>query len=383
MNSVSDLQWLLWAIPLSVAILVGLGWWLRGFEQRQWRLAASNTPQAHFRGLNHLLNEQHDEAIDSFIEAVQHDPETSELHFALGNLFRRRGDYDRAVRVHEHLLRRGDLKLLERQRAQHELARDFLKAGLLDRAEEALHALEGSAHEEEARLALLSIYERARDWEKAISVAQKLDGGPHGSFSSRMAHYHCELAALDAKHERLAAASDHIHAALHLDPQHTRAHIDLAKLQYHQGLVREAIQTLQRAAQRQPASLPLMSHLLASWGGSHPDHAPLALEILSQQPRNLPSTDVTMSRLKLAPEQAAALLEEHLSHEPSLAIAAQSLQGVREALPAHVLDTINRAASPLQRYRCAACGFEAHTYFWQCPGCQAWDSFPNRRVEEL
>ena len=383
MNSVSDLQWLLWAIPLSVVVLVGLGWMLRGFEQRQWRMAAHSSPQAHFRGLNQLLNEQHDEAIDSFIEAVQLDPETSELHFALGNLFRRRGDYDRAVRVHEHLLQRGDLKLAERQRAQYELAQDFLKAGLLDRAEDALQALDGTEHESDARLALLAIYERARDWDKAIAVAQKLDGGVHGSFRSRMAHYHCELAALDAKRDNAQAASEHIHAALHLDPQHVRAHIDLAKLQEHLGQTKEAIQTLQRAAQRQPSSLPLMSHLLASWGTAHPETKRLALEILYGQPSNVPSTDVTLSKLTLQPEQASELLQAHLSHEPSLAIAAQSLQGLRESLPPHVLDTVNRAASPLQRYRCAACGFEAHTYFWQCPGCQAWDSFPGRRVEEL
>ncbi len=383
MNSVSDLQWLLWAVPLSVVVLVGLGWTLRGFEQRQWRIAASSSPQAHFRGLNQLLNEQHDEAIDSFIEAVQLDPETSELHFALGNLFRRRGDYDRAVRVHEHLLQRGDLKLSDRQRAQHELAQDFLKAGLLDRAEDALQALDGTEHEADARLALLSIYERARDWEKAIAVAQKLDGGVHGSLQSRMAHYHCELAAVEAKRENFQGARDHVHAALHLDPQHVRAHIDLARLQEHLGQVSDAIQTLQRAAQRQPSSLALMSHLLASWGTAHPDFKHLALDILNQQPKNLPSTDVTLSKLALEPEQSHTLLADHLSREPSLAIAAQSLQSLRSSLPPHVLDTINRASSPLQRYRCAACGFEAHTYFWQCPGCQAWDSFPGRRVEEL
>jgi tetratricopeptide (TPR) repeat protein len=112
-------------------------------------------PKAYFKGLNLLLNEQHDKAIDAFIEAVQQDPDTSDLHFALGNLFRRRGEYERAVRVHEHLLKRADLPPLDRERAQHALAQDFMKAGLFDRAEEAFKALDGTVFDTEARLALL------------------------------------------------------------------------------------------------------------------------------------------------------------------------------------------------------------------------------------
>jgi lipopolysaccharide biosynthesis regulator YciM len=103
---------------------------------------------------------------------VQNDPDTSELHFALGNLFRRRGEYERAVRVHEHLLSRGDLSRADRDRAQHALALDYLKAGLLDRAEDALRKLEGTAFEAQARLALLAIYERSRDWAQASRLAR-------------------------------------------------------------------------------------------------------------------------------------------------------------------------------------------------------------------
>ena len=140
-----DLTWVLWGLPLAFA----LGWGASRLDLRQWRVASRTAPKAYFRGLNHLLNEQQDQAIDAFIEAVQSDPDTAELHFALGNLFRRRGDYDRAVRVHEHLLVRPDLSRKDRDRAQHALALDFLKAGLLDRAEAALHKLEGSDFEGE------------------------------------------------------------------------------------------------------------------------------------------------------------------------------------------------------------------------------------------
>ena len=121
---------------------------------------AEGSPKVYYKGLNFLLNEQHDKAIDAFIEAVQQDPDTSELHFALGNLFRRRGEYERAVRVHQHLLGRADLPKDERDRAQHALAQDYMKAGLFDRAEEAYKALAGSAFDTEARLALLDLHER-------------------------------------------------------------------------------------------------------------------------------------------------------------------------------------------------------------------------------
>jgi lipopolysaccharide biosynthesis regulator YciM len=135
-----DLQWILIALPVAF----GLGWLASRLDLRQWKREQRDAPKAYFKGLNLLLNEQQDKAIDAFIEAVQNDPDTSELHFALGNLFRRRGEYERAVRVHQHLLQRGDLPQAERDRAQHALAQDFLRAGLFDRAEEAFKALDGT-----------------------------------------------------------------------------------------------------------------------------------------------------------------------------------------------------------------------------------------------
>ena len=127
-----DLSWILLGLPLAF----GLGWLASRLDLRQLRMENRQNPKAYFKGLNHLLNEQQDQAIDAFIEAVQQDPDTSELHFALGNLFRRRGEFERAVRVHQHLLSRADLSSADHDRAQHALALDFLKAGLLDRAEE-------------------------------------------------------------------------------------------------------------------------------------------------------------------------------------------------------------------------------------------------------
>ena len=120
-----ELQWLLLALPVAFA----LGWLASRFDLRQLKQDHEDSPRAYFKGLNLLLNEQQDQAVDAFIQAVQNDPDTAELHFALGNLFRRRGEFERAVRVHEHLLGRADLRAADRDRAQLALAQDFMKAG--------------------------------------------------------------------------------------------------------------------------------------------------------------------------------------------------------------------------------------------------------------
>jgi len=222
-----DIVWILLGLPLAFM----LGWLASRFDLRQLRVENRRAPKAYFKGLNFLLNEEQDQAIDAFIEAVQSDPDTSELHFALGNLFRRRGEYDRAVRVHEHLLSRGDLPPADRVRAQHALALDFLKAGLLDRAEDALRKLENTPFETQARLALLAIYERSREWPQAAEVAHKLEASGEASFAGRLAHYLCEQAAA------LTTAGDHegatrlLRQAIGDAPQSARPRIQLAALQ--------------------------------------------------------------------------------------------------------------------------------------------------------
>ncbi|HSQ09192.1 MAG TPA: lipopolysaccharide assembly protein LapB, partial [Burkholderiaceae bacterium] len=156
--------WYLVALPLVFAA----GWFGRGFESRARASDNAALPRSYFRGLNLLLNDQHDKAIDAFIEVVKLDPETIELHHALGNLFRRRGEFDRAVRIHTHLLNRADLPARERSQALAELGQDYLKGGLLDRAEDAFtRLLEDRDHRFDALRALLRIFQMEREWMKA------------------------------------------------------------------------------------------------------------------------------------------------------------------------------------------------------------------------
>ena len=382
-----ELSWILLGLPVAF----GLGWMASRLDLRQLRIENRQSPKAYFKGLNFLLNEQQDQAIDAFIEAVQHDPDTSELHFALGNLFRRRGEFERAVRVHEHLLARGDLNNHDRQRAQYALGMDFLKAGLLDRAESALNKLTGTALEEDALLALLSIYERTRDWPLAAQVARKLDANKTGSFTGRLAHYLCEQAQALAKAEESSQAQALLQEAIELSPQSPRPRMELAQLQLDLSHHAAAFATLTAAMEHVPASIPLIAGLYpkACIGC---DRAADGLQALKSSYEQTPSLDVIEAIVELEDHlakqknTARGWYVKHLERLPSLVAATQWIAGEKlehNQYHPQVQRALDHAVKPLQRYRCAACGFEAKRHFWQCPGCQAWDSYPARRVEEL
>ncbi len=379
-----DISWILLGLPVAFT----LGWMASRVDLRHLRLENRQAPKAYFRGLNFLLNEQQDQAIDAFIEAVQNDPDTSELHFALGNLFRRRGEYERAVRVHEHLLQRGDLPQPDRDRAQHALALDYLKAGLLDRAENALRKLEGTAFEEEARLALLSIYERSRDWEHASQIASKLGGAGHGSFTGRQAHYLCEQANALVADGKAEAAIDLLEQACKLAPTVARPLIELAKLNHQRGQTQTALDNLLTLEQTAPQSLPLATSLMVSMAEQQNTFAAPIVKLLKSHYQHTPSVDVmqALATLEKDPSASRQTYIDHLESEASLVAATRWIAGENLGT-VHQNQLLKRAlelaAKPLMRYRCAACGFEATQHFWHCPGCQAWDSYPARRIEEL
>ena len=379
-----DFSWLLWCLPLAF----GLGWLASRYDLRQWRAERKQNPKAYFRGLNHLLAEEEDQAVDAFIEAVRNDPDTSELHFALGNLFRRRGDYERAVRVHEHLLQRGDLEQKDRVRAQHALAQDFLKAGLLDRAEDALRKLDGTEFATEALLALLALYERSRDWEQAADAASRLEASGCGSFELRRAHYRCEQADTWRKQGRTVEALALLESLVQRAPKSARAWISLADLRQSLGDTEGGLRALHELAAQAPQHLPLVAHSLAQWSRLSQRDAEAQALLRGWREQHAPSLDVTQALALLQPDgdRARALYIEHLQKEPSLVAASLWLAGAhfgQAEEEKRIKQALDRASEPLKRYRCAACGFEARQYFWQCPGCQSWDSYPPIRVEEL
>src|SRR3954469_18711823 len=177
---------------IGFAIFFVLGWLAARGDIRQVVHEARSLPRSYFKGLNFLLNEQPDKAIEAFIEVVKVDPETIELHFALGSLFRRRGEYDRAIRMHQNLLERADLGAEQKVTALAELGQDYLKAGILDRAEEVFRKLEQSKQSAAARSHLLEIYEQEKDWGRAIEMAKSLGAASAEPRSRDVAQYLCE-----------------------------------------------------------------------------------------------------------------------------------------------------------------------------------------------
>jgi lipopolysaccharide biosynthesis regulator YciM len=383
-----DTPWLLIGLLVALPAAFLLGWAASRFDLRQFRRTDREAPKAYFKGLNLLLNEQTDKAIDAFIEAVQHDPDTSELHFALGSLFRRRGEFERAVRVHQHLLQRADLPRTERERAQHALAQDFMKAGLFDRAEEAFKALAGTPFETESRLALLALAERSRDWHAAADVAAALEKAGTGSFATRIAHYHCELSLeADQRGDAVAAAAllDKAQAAA---PQAARPLVQRAQRWMRLGDPAAAMAAWDEVRQRQPEAFSRLAsdYVAAAQAAGQADAARAVLEALFVQH---PCFDLlrAMATLQGVPAGASPQLLTLLREQPSLSAAIEVLDTPPDQWPdsarQSVRDAVARAARPVQRYRCAGCGFESQRHFWQCPGCLGWDTFPPQRIEEL
>ncbi|MBL8315987.1 MAG: lipopolysaccharide assembly protein LapB [Rubrivivax sp.] len=380
-----DLQWLLIGLPVAFA----LGWLASRLDLKQLKRERTDSPRAYFKGLNLLLNEQQDKAIDAFIEAVQNDPDTTELHFALGNLFRRRGEFERSVRVHQHLLGRSDLKPGDRDRAQLALAQDFMKAGLFDRAEAAWHALEGTGYDTQARLALLSLYERSRDWERAAAIARRLESAQQGSFAQRVGHYECEMAEQADAQGRPDDALAALARARAAAPGAARPGVLTGQRLHRQGRHADALQAWDELRRSNPGAFLLVAadYAASARACGRQDYAQQAL---AEALHTMPAVELlqALEHVDAAnAEQRLPRLLAHLQQHPSLS-AAQLLLDVPHALWTDAAwvalrDAVARAAKPLQRYRCAACGFEAQHYFWQCPGCLSWDSYPPQRMDAL
>lgn len=382
----------LWYLVL-LPLLFAAGWWLRGVDARQRSGEADGGPRAYFRGLNYLLNEQPDKAIDAFIEVVKLDPETIDLHFALGNLFRRRGEVDRAVRIHTHLLNRADLPARSRAEALAELGQDFLKGGLLDRAEESFtRLLDEPRHRVEALRALLRIYQMEREWGKAIDVARRLEREAGESSHGQVAHFHCEAAerALAAKDEE--GARSHLEQALKANRKSVRAAILAGDLASRRGDLEEAARHWRGVGETSPEYLPMVAGRLAD-ALDATGRRDEALNFLRRSLLDHPSIDlleVTHAKLTAwdSPSAADALLREELRRHPSLAgferlLASRSAAAFGDVPVEQLRALIQAQARKLARYRCSRCGFRAREFHWQCPGCTSWDSYPPRRIEEL
>jgi lipopolysaccharide biosynthesis regulator YciM len=375
---------------LGFPLFFGLGWIAARIDIKQIVSESRALPRSYFKGLNFLLNEQPDKAIEAFIEVVKVDPETIELHFALGSLFRRRGEYDRAIRMHQNLLERPGLPAEQKLIALAELGQDYLKAGILDRAEEVFKKLEGSPQAAAARRHLLEIYEQEKDWARAIEMTRQIDTDPR-----ELAQYYCELAASESSQSRPDAARRHLETALDANRKCVRASLLLGDIERSRNNLDRAIEHWNRIESQNPSYLALVAQRLLE-AYREAGRAEEGLTLLTGYLERYPSLDlldtVFQQTLEVkGPEQAYTLVRDELRRNPTLLgldrlleaqiIAAGSPDKRRDL--ELVRNLVHSHTRRLARYRCETCGFKARQFHWRCPACGGWETYPPRRTEEF
>lgn len=412
---------------IFVPLLFALGWIAARVDVRQMLSENRSLPGSYFKGLNFLLNEQPDRAIDAFVEVAKLDPETTELHFALGSLFRRRGEMERAIRVHQSLLARADLPQADRESAQHELAQDFLKAGMLDRAELAFAQVLDTRFAVPAIRALIRIHEAEHDWPRAIDAVKRLRALIDEPVP-QLVHYQCEraVAAMASNPPDLAAASQALDAADHAANalrgqergQASEARIAMlrAELARHDNQLSAESAYLTSVLTLAPEYASLVAAQVLDCH-RRMGRAPEGLALLRAHYQRYPSLDTfNVVFRELRQEQghqvAWAFARESLRAHPSLLgldrlleaeLSSEDATGGYPLAPTGTADAPGSAAADimagadlgllrslihkhtqrLDRYSCKVCGFEARNYYWQCPGCNSWETYQPHRLEEM
>lgn len=339
----------------------------------------------YFKGLNFLLNEEPDKALEVFIRVAEVDSDTVETHFALGNLFRRRGEVDRAIRIHQNLIARPNLTRAHRAQALYELAQDYLRAGLLDRAESILHELLDMPHYTEPALrSLISLYEQQKDWEQAIAMRRRLQVLT-GSFEEEtIAQYFCELAQGALTSRDMALANRYLKRAQSHDPTCARANLLLAQMaeasqdwarsqRYYREVLEheiryasEVLPALARVTRKVDGETSLET-LLGKLRRDNPQvHGYLAIAaILNPELDDPVSQDCVADYLRTEPS-LGGLYEMFVSFARRNGVSNLSDM---EPLKIAVRNLLKNAP----RYRCEECGFRSKTLYWQCPSCKTWN----------
>ncbi len=379
----------LWWLLLLPAFFAA-GWYAARWDLRQTIRASRQLPATYFKGLNHLLRDETEAATDSLTEVVKLDPDTPELHFALGSLYRRRGETDRAIRIHQALLDRRDLSQDQRENARLELGLDFMKAGLLDQAEASLAPLEGTRLAVQAEEQRIIIAQTTRAWKLAASIAGQLRQAGHSKFSKNEMHYWCShaeslLCKLDlngeATDELSQASSDEIQSSLAaaeaVVPNHPR--VALLRLQLLQAKGDLTLKALEEFAKQ------------------HATHAALICDryvrLATQQGQLVRATEQLKTWYEASPSQDLLLaligvqnpvepwVEQAIAAKPSSRIIEgwlrqrASAEAASSGILAQLLAQLKGLNAKAGRFQCKSCGFQASQHYWQCPGCSQWETY--------
>jgi lipopolysaccharide assembly protein B len=373
---------------LLIPIAAACGWYAAKRQPADHEFPAEKPfPRDYLIGLNYLLNEQPDRAVDVFIKMLEIDSETVETHLALGTLFRRRGEVGRAIRIHQNLIARPQLSKQQRTEALLSLGQDYLRAGLLDRAERLFQEGVNAENTQDSLLSLrylLDIYQQQKQWEAAIQVAEKLIARGD-AVQNRMAQYHCELATLAYKQAQTEQAQTYIKQALIIDPNCVRASLLQGEIAMQAQQFAAAIATYQQVQQQDVDYLTEIIKPLSVCYEKSADKAGLE-KFLYEQLQLQPRTTLLLALVDLIQQRdgadaAIAYLFHELRRRPSLrglqrllALQMDKAQnGQRENLLI-LQDLVFNLLKTKPVYRCVYCGFGSKLLHWFCPSCKNWNT---------
>ena len=371
-------------------LAVGAGWVLgRGAAGRDASDEAA-PPSQYYLGLNFLLDGEQESALKAFSEALAVNAETFETHITFGSLLRKRGEVDNAIKIHQSLLSRSRLPDVQKNQAHLELAKDFIAAGLLDRAEQLLKDLIelSEDHRVDAKVLLVEVFEASRDWDQAykLTESQLLEANDNNGQEAtvikahaKLGHYCCEAAEDKESAGDLEAARELAERALNWTEESVWPHIILARLDQQQDQPRRAYDRLITAARMSPERLPEFASQLIAVSDSvnaRADLTPLLATLLTQR-------EDPQLRVILADEHGARgddakaldIIKQGLNKKPSsrLLMQALTLLGEEVATP-EIIEGAKKLASRQSAYLCGVCGFHGPSFYWQCPGCKSWDT---------
>ena len=385
------------ALLALILVAIGAGYLFGRAEKKKQLLQAQQNPlsKEYFVGLNYLLNEQTDEAIETFIKALDLNNDTVDTYLALGSLFCRRGEVEKSIRVHQDLLARPSLTSDQSIRVQLELAKDYMTAGLLDRAEAMLADLsrQNSPFRTEASEQLLKIYEQEREWQRAVDVTEALFRSKGEFYGPRLAHLYCELAEACLSRNDRAGARRCLRTAFSRDRNCVRASLILGRIEFEEGRDRDAIRSLQKIARQDyryiALSLPLLEKA-SQRSGSEKAYAGYLSRCLNEHPVT-PIVLALTDMLVKSRDQDFALefLASQLRNNPSL-------KGLRALIDLQLDNPVDGSLTSLRLlqevidkmlevkpgYHCHSCGFAGREMHWRCPRCLDWGTItPAQGIE--
>jgi lipopolysaccharide biosynthesis regulator YciM len=371
---------------MLLPVAAASGWYLaRRQSARRSRKNASSLSSNYFRGLNYLLNEQPDKAIEVFLKLVEVNPDTVETHLALGSLFRRRGEIDKAIRFHKHIITRPGLTDEQRAQALMELGEDYMQAGLLDRAEYLFSDLldHDDSHVRPVRQ-LLDIYQQEKDWEKAIEQARRLRRVDGESDTRLIASLFCEQARQHLDDDEVDRARQALRQARRYDPENARSRLLQAEIATRESDWSQATEHYRQACDLDPDCLSFALDALLESHRRAGEEGELEVWLEGMVEREPMTTAIlALARLKAArdPREAVEFLLSHMSRRPTVRgldylIELVYHEGVSldEVGPELIQDILHRLLEGQPKYRCEHCGFSGSAWHWLCPSCRRWNT---------